>query len=55
MTDKEREVFVALILIAPVAGTILSMILVELSDKLHMKRVERMYNLIHNHSRRDAK
>lgn len=55
MTDKEREVFVAMVLIAPVAATIISMILIDLSDKLHMKRVERMYNLIHNHSRRNVK
>lgn len=55
MTDKEREFFVAMVLIAPVAGTIISMILIDLPDKLHMKRVERMYNLIHNHSRRNVK
>lgn len=46
MTDKEREVFAAVVLIAPVAGTILSMILVDLSDRLHIKRVDRLYKLI---------
>lgn len=47
MTDKEREVFAAVLLIAPVVGTILSMILVELSDRIHIKRVKRLYDLIH--------
>ena len=47
MTDKEREVFAAVLLIAPVVGTILSMILVELSARIHIKRVKRLYDLIH--------
>ena len=55
MTDREREVFLAILLIAPVAGTVLAMILVDLSDKLHIKRVKRMYDLIYNHSRRNVK
>ena len=52
MTDKEREVFAAVLLIAPVAGTILSMILVDLLDRLHAKRVKRLYDLIHNNGRK---
>lgn len=52
MTDKEREVFLTILLIAPVAGTIISMILVDLSDRLHIKRVKRLYDLIHNNGRK---
>ena len=52
MTDREREVFLAVLLIAPVVGTIFSMILVDLSDRLHNKRVKRLYNLIHNYDGR---
>jgi phosphate/sulfate permease len=55
MTDRKREVFAAALLIAPVAGTIISMILVDLSDRLHIKRVKKLYALIHNHDGRNIK